>query len=165
MSEYNASAPVVAKKILPRMKIPALLTGLNRISIAYTGLNAPKMAGYFSRFTIPITAKKVNQINITGPNELPMIPVPNLWIKNKTKSTHEVMIKTFCCELLNEIGPKCWPFKPSRADVTETAGVKVPSANNAAPPIKAGQTSHFAFLLTKAKRRIFHLHRCYQHAL
>lgn len=36
-------------------------------------------------------------------------------------------------------------LRPSMAVVTVTAGVKVPSASNAAPPTKAGITSHFAF--------------------
>jgi hypothetical protein len=34
MSEYKASAPVVARKIDPKMKIPVLLAGLNKILMA-----------------------------------------------------------------------------------------------------------------------------------
>ena len=41
-------------------------------------------------------------------------------------------------------------LRPSIAVVTVTAGVKVPSASKAAPPTKAGITSHLAFFLTKA---------------
>ncbi|MCY1384946.1 hypothetical protein D9M69_732590 [compost metagenome] len=39
-------------------------------------------------------------------------------------------------------------FNPSIADVTVILGVMIPSASNAAPPITAGITSHFAFLRT-----------------
>ncbi len=45
--------------------------------------------------------------------------------------------------------PNLRPFNPSIAVVTVTAGVKVPSARIAAPPIKAGNTSHLARFLTK----------------
>ncbi|QHM47948.1 hypothetical protein C7M39_02956 (plasmid) [Lactiplantibacillus plantarum] len=36
------------------------------------------------------------------------------------------------------------------AEVTVTAGVNVPSAKMAAPPIKAGQINHFEFFRTNA---------------
>ena len=38
---------------------------------------------------------------------------------------------------------------PSMADVTEIGGVIIPSASRAAPPIIAGNTSHFRRRLTK----------------
>ena len=46
--------------------------------------------------------------------------------------------------------PKCIFLSPSIEVVTVTAGVNVPSANRAAPPISAGITSHLARLRTKA---------------
>ena len=46
--------------------------------------------------------------------------------------------------------PNLNPFNPSIAVVTVTAGVNVPSARIAAPPINAGMISHFARFLTNA---------------
>ena len=43
-------------------------------------------------------------------------------------------------------------FSPSTAEVTVTAGVNIPSARSAEPPIIAGIISHFARLRTKVKR-------------
>src|SRR5690606_39500619 len=44
------------------------------------------------------------------------------------------------------------PRSPSTAEVTEMGGVIIPSANSVEPPIIAGNTAHFACLLTNAKR-------------
>ena len=59
------------------------------------------------------------------------------------------MTKTVDCLLEKMKLPNCCPLTPSIAEVTVTAGVKVPSASSAEPPIKAGMISHF-LVLTKA---------------
>ena len=50
---------------------------------------------------------------------------------------------------LLKLGINC---KPSTAEVTVTAGVSIPSASKAEPPIIAGIISHLACLRTKVKR-------------
>ena len=85
-----------------------------------------------------------------GPKALPIILVPILWIENKSKRiTTVIAITVPWVETGTLPWPNSIPFNPSIAVVTVTAGVKVPSAKIAAPPIKAGRTSHFARFRTK----------------
>ncbi len=149
-SEYKASAPVVARKIDPSIKIPTLLAGLNRILIAQTGLSASKIDQSWDILAIPVKPKKVNQTNIIGPKALPIILVPILWIeKSRSKMTIVIAITTLWFGT-GIFAPNFIFFSPSIEVVTVTAGVRVPSASNAVPPTKAGITNHLARLRTKA---------------
>ena len=100
----------------------------------------------------PMTPKKVNQINMIGPNALPMILVPIFWIEKSTSRIITVIMITISWVETGTLPPNWRPFNPSIAVVTVTAGVNVPSAKMAAPPIKAGNTSHLALFLTKVYR-------------
>ena len=73
-----------------------------------------------------------------GPNARPIALVPKRWIKNKKDKMITVIMITSVCDLTGSTPLNLMPFKPSIAVVTVTAGVNIPSASNAAPPINAG---------------------------
>ena len=99
----------------------------------------------------PMTPRKANQTSMIGPKAFPMILVPIRWMEKSTSKITIVMTKTVVWLLTGTLPlPNSRPFSPSMALVTVTAGVRVPSARMAAPPIKAGQTSQAAFFLIKA---------------
>lgn len=88
-----------------------------------------------------------NHTNIIGPNIFPMVSVPNCCKKNKAESI-TITIATISNVVMPARPGIC--RNPSTAEVTETGGVMMPSANNDAPPIVAGNTSHFRRRLTSA---------------
>src|SRR4029077_4690304 len=93
----------------------------------------------------PRTAIMENQINISGPNNLPIESVPNCCKKKRAN----MMANTIYTMV--DWGLDCSPgicFRPSIADGTEMGGVITPSASKAAPPIMAGKTSHLFWRLT-----------------
>ena len=95
----------------------------------------------------PNKASIKNQTNIIGPNILPIDAVPNCCAKNKAAIMPSTIYTIVESPMLLKKGI-C--FNPSIADVTEIGGVIMPSANNDAPPMIAGNTSHFFCLRTKA---------------
>ena len=98
----------------------------------------------------PMMPRKANQTSMTGPKAFPMMLVPIRWMEKSTSKMTMVMIKTVVWLLTGTLPlPNSSPFNPSIAVVTVTAGVRVPSARIAAPPIRAGQISQAALFLTK----------------
>jgi hypothetical protein len=83
-----------------------------------------------------------NQINIIGPNELPISFVPNCCIKNIIRIINKT-IGTVCISGLKILSP-------SIADATDIGGVIIPSASNAQPPIIANKYTFLNLRLTRA---------------
>ncbi len=69
----------------------------------------------------PITVMAANQINMTGPNILPMLAVPRGCSANNATSTNTVAGSTYG----SNAGIARW--RPSSAESTEIAGVIAPS--------------------------------------
>ena len=81
---------------------------------------------------------------MTGPNSLPMLEVPARCTANRTQTMAMVMATTRVWPSPSRAWPTGMLRRPSMAVVTVTAGVRMPSASSAAPPIMAGRMSHFA---------------------
>ena len=77
-----------------------------------------------------------------------MEAVPNCCVKKNNDSILNTIITTVL--LPSSIPNEGSSFNPSIAEVIEMGGVIIPSANNEAPPIMAGITSHFFLRLTRA---------------
>ena len=75
MSAYSASAPVKASTMAPS-ETKASQRLRSRKSIACHGLSAARISGRSTMLTTPMPASTANQTMITGPNHLPMPPVP-----------------------------------------------------------------------------------------
>ncbi len=88
---------------------------------ASAGLIAFRMAGESQMLAAPNPPMTTNQTTMTGPNSLPMLPVPYCWIMNNPTST-AIVAGTMKCS-----NPGAASFRPSIADNTEIAGVMTPS--------------------------------------
>ena len=94
MSEYRASAPVAARKTLPRIMKPRLLAGLKRMRTACTGLKAASTTGFEKMCSSPVTPRKENQISMTGPKALPILLVPACWMLKRPEMMSSVIRMT-----------------------------------------------------------------------
>ena len=65
----------------------------------------------------PSTASAPNHNSMTGPNSLPMLPVPWRWMKNNPVSTPMVI------GMMKRSNAGVATLRPSTADSTEMAGV------------------------------------------
>ena len=148
MSEYSASAPVAARNTLPRIMMPDLLYGLMSTRMAYSGLKALSTTGLVMIRLAPVIPRNENQITIAGPKARPILLVPARCTENRAVMMISTRITTFACPAPRTRSKKGMDRRPSTAEVTVTAGVSTPSASSAAPPIMAGNTSHFQVLRT-----------------
>ena len=93
------------------------------------GDNACSTAGCWTTWLTPSTPIVPNQSSITGPNSQPTAPVPNRCAANRP---------TRITSAIGSISPPGIPgvatFSPSTADVTEIAGVIIPSPKNSPAP-------------------------------
>ena len=89
---------------------------------------------------------------MSGPNSLPIDEVPARCMANRPQIMMMVMMMTLVWPSPKSAWPHSIVRKPSMAVVTVTAGVRMPSASSAAPPIMAGRISHGATLRTKLNR-------------
>ena len=87
-----------------------------------------------------------------GPNSLPMREVPARCMANNPQMMTMVMRMTVPWPSPKSAWPISMVRRPSMAVVTVTAGVRMPSASSAAPPIMAGRMSHGAHLRTRLNR-------------
>ena len=142
MSEYSASAPVVDRNTVPMTAMLAALCGLNRNFTPYTGLSAASTDQSPERFTAPTTARNVNHTSTTEPNTRPMLSVPRDCTENSTTMMTTVIISVRLPFSLNSASNGGSVFRPSTAELIDTAGVSTESARNAAPPSMAGMASH-----------------------
>src|SRR5262245_18574679 len=85
------------------------------------------------------TASMLNHISIHGPKNFPTNLVPSCWIIKGAVMMAIVM------EMVGTSG--LTTRSPSMADDTLMGGVMRLSARSALPPIMAGHTSHFVFVL------------------
>ena len=132
MSEYSASAPVVDRNTVPMTAMPAALCGLNRNFTPYTGLSAASTDQSPERFTAPTTARNVNHTSTTEPNTRPMLSVPRDCTENSTTMMTTVIISVRLPFSLNSASNGGSVFRPSTAELIDTAGVSTESARNAA---------------------------------
>ena len=79
------------------------------------------MSGCAATSTAPHRPIAANQTAVIGPNSTPTAPVPSRWARNRRISTSSEIGITFE-ERLGEA-----TFRPSTADMTEIAGVIMPS--------------------------------------
>ena len=84
-----------------------------------------------------------------GPNALPMVEVPARCMANRTHRIVMVMSTTMPWLSPMMAWKKSMVRRPSMAVVTVTAGVRMPSARSAAPPIIAGMMSQRPQRLTR----------------
>ncbi|KAG1530162.1 hypothetical protein G6F50_017501 [Rhizopus delemar] len=83
----------------------------------HIGFKADSTSGVCQICQAPSAASVPNHTSITGPNSLPITPVPCDWIANSATSTHSASGTTHRSSVCDTI-----PM-PSSADSTEIAGV------------------------------------------
>ncbi len=79
-------------------------------------------------FQMPIAASEMNQIEVIGPNSLPIFSVPKRCTANTASSTTTVIGTMKACR------PGAATSRPSTAPSTEMAGVITPSPKNSEAP-------------------------------
>ena len=84
-----------------------------------------------------------------GPKARPMLEVPARCTAKSALMMTMAMSTTRPWSLLTSAWPSGMVLRPSMAVVTVTAGVRMPSASSAAPPIMAGTMSHLAQRCTR----------------
>ena len=127
MSAYSASAPVTTSTMDPSRR-NVLPGSLATSRTAWTGFTASSTEGSCSTERAPSTPSTVNHRIITGPNTLPMWPVPKrCTAKMKTRTT----VVSGAIQL-SRAG--LWTDRPSIADSTEIEGVITPSPSSSALP-------------------------------
>ena len=152
MSEYSASAPVVARKQLPKIMMPAWLLGDSRKLMPRIGLNASSTTGLPMTYSRPAPPRNRNQNVMTGPNAWPILDVPARCTAKSRHTMMSVMITTFIWLSPMMSWTAGMVRRPSIAVVMVTAGVSTPSASSAAPPSMAGMMSHLPYLRTMLYR-------------
>ena len=116
ISAYRASAPVSASTTAPSST--KLIHGNSTMKRRpHIGLSAASTSGVCQICQPPSAASVPNQSSITGPNSLPMAPVPCDWIANSATSTTSASGTTHASSVCETM-----PI-PSSADSTEIAGV------------------------------------------
>ena len=153
MSEYSASAPVVQRKTLPKTIKPAALSlPSNKKVMPRRGFKARMTERSAPILTRPVIPKNKNHKVITGPNALPIREVPACCMAKSEQRMMMVIKTTVCWFVPISAYIAGMVRRPSMAVVTVTAGVRIPSARSAAPPIMAGIINHFAQRLTRLYR-------------
>jgi hypothetical protein len=103
----------------------------------HTGESACRTPGWATTWRAPSPAIATKKMRMTGPNIHPTAPVPNRWAANRP------------IRITSEIGTTRWPrlgettFRPATAEVTDSAGVIMPSPKNSPAP-KIPSTMSFA---------------------
>ena len=120
ISAYSASQPVTASTTEPSATKAVQGSRRNRLT-PYIGLTARRICGALRMAAAPSTPSTMNHSTITGPNSLPIVSVPRLWIRNSAIRITRVKGTTKGAKLLLPT------LMPSSADSTEMAGVSMPS--------------------------------------
>ena len=114
-----------------------------------TGLRARSTLMFSKMCGRPATARNANHSVMMGPKALPILEVPAFCRKKSTLMMQMTMAMTICCPSPMSRWRKSTVRRPSIAVVTVTAGVRMPSAKSAAPPIMAGMMSQRPHRLTR----------------
>jgi len=109
------------------MKMPCQPCSMKKRS-AHIGLKALSTSGASTMFQMPIAASEMNQIEVIGPNSLPILAVPKRCTANTASSTTTVI------GTMNACSPGAATSRPSTAPSTEIAGVITPSPKNSEAP-------------------------------